>query len=79
MRIVAYTLNADTVCPDCLHDMMALSDGVSRSFPMSTQSDEHSVPLDLVDRDGNAVRPVFSTDEVDAGTCCGECHTPLAQ
>ena len=43
-----------------------------REPPLSLDVDEHGLACDLVDREGNPVRPVFSTDEHDF-TSCSDC------
>jgi hypothetical protein len=44
-----------------------------------TATDEHGLPMDLIDREGNPVHPVYDIDEdVDgAFTHCGDCHEEL--
>ena len=74
-RIIAYTYDADVHCPDCTaHD--AAVGVMRREPPLSLDVDEHDLAYDLIDREGNRVRPVFSTDEHDF-TNCSDCHEPL--
>lgn len=42
-----------------------------RPYPGPAQLDEHGLPDDMIDREGNPVRPVFSTDEIALGTGYG--------
>lgn len=35
--------------------------------------DEHLIPYDAVDREGNPVHPIFSTDEQPEPLYCGDC------
>ena len=72
-RIIAYTYCADVHCPTC-----ASADAdvgiLERKPPLSLDVDEHGLTFDLVDREGNPVHPVFSTDEHEFTSCsdCGE-------
>lgn len=68
MRIIAYTYEADVHCPACANQRF----GLYIRFPR----DEHGIPLDSKDREGNPVRPVFVTDEHHF-THCGDCNAEL--
>ena len=70
-RIIAYTYVADIHCPDCAATDAAVGI-LRREPPLSLDTDEHGLAYDLIDREGNPVRPVFSTDEHDF-TSCGDC------
>ena len=72
-RIIAYTYCADVHCPDCTSadaDVGILR----REPPLRLDVDEHGLAYDLIDREGNPIHPVFSTDEFDFTSCsdCGE-------
>ena len=72
-RIIAYTYCADVHCPDCTSadaDVGILR----REPPLRPDVDEHGLAYDLIDREGNPIHPVFSTDEFDFTSCsdCGE-------
>lgn len=75
MQIIAYTYDADVSCPDCAsHDASA---GILRRVPpLQGGADEHGLAYDLVDREGNPVHPVFSTDEHEF-THCADCGAEL--
>jgi len=76
-RIVAYTYEADVHCPDCAahHAFTGL---LRRMPPLRLDTDEHGLAFDLIDREGNPVHPVFSTDERgDSLTHCGDCGAEL--
>lgn len=46
--------------------------------PLRLDTDEHGLAFDLIDREGNPVHPVFSTDERgDSLTHCGDCGAEL--
>ena len=69
-RIIAYTHDADVHCPACTRAAAAADHPRGPLAPL--EMDEHGLPIDLIDREGNPVRPVFSTDETEA-THCGDC------
>ncbi len=79
MRIIAYTYCADVHCPDCAFNDAACGI-LHREPPMQMRTDEHGLTDDLIDREGNTVSPVFSTDEMpteSATLACGNCHAIL--
>ena len=80
-HIIAYTYEGDVYCPDCTKarwgrqgfrldtvEHMRLANNFQRV------TDEHHLPINLIDREGNPVHPVFSTDEREFTRCsdCGE-------
>lgn len=67
-KIVAYTYEADIHCPDCASHLANVG-RLERQPPLNPWTDEHGLTPDLVDRDGNPVRPVFSTDECEDKHC----------
>lgn len=69
MRIIAYTYEADMHCPACTFARFG------REEP-GDECDAYGIPYEVVDREGNPVRPVFSTDEND-WTHCGDCFEEL--
>jgi len=79
MSVVAYTYEVDFHCIECTQARAAR--GGFRLAPESLHEDaqarldEHGVSYDAVDREGNFVHPVFSTDEIRPDECCGDCHT----
>lgn len=73
-HIIGYTYTAAHHCPDC-----ALNDAacgiIKRVPPLSMRTDEHGMTDDLIDREGNTVTPLFSTDEMpDYTVACDDCH-----
>lgn len=71
MAIVAYTYEAAMHCPCCAFKRFHTA--------IVKNSDEHGVDLDAVDREGNLVHPVHSTDEGWTGEACDTCRAPLGQ
>lgn len=71
MRIIAYTYLADVHCPDYTN-VDACSGLLQRKPPLQLETDEHGLPYDLVDREGNNPTPIFSTDE-HLELRCGDC------
>lgn len=72
--ITAYAYNGAIHCPRCTRRALgAYQQQITRPYPDPAQLDAHGLPDDMVDRDGNPVHPVFSTDENAAGYCdtCG--------
>lgn len=70
MRIIAYTYEAAMHCPACT--LRNFHTGrLALAYPCA--NDEHGVPYDLLDRDGNEVRPVFRTDEIEPYDACDDC------
>jgi hypothetical protein len=64
--IIAYTYEAAIHCPACTRLRFQKIDQVTvRIDDMCT------------DREGNLVRPVFSTDETPPGESCDDCHEVL--
>lgn len=76
LRIIAYTYDAAMHCPDCTEHRANVG-LLHRRPPLSLDTDEHGIALDLVDSDGNPVRPVFSTDELDGHDYCDDCLARL--
>lgn len=74
-QVIAYTYEGDVRCPECTR-LRAAVGLLERQPPLSIYTDQHGMTVDLYDREGNYVRPVFSTDEHDF-THCGECRLPL--
>lgn len=83
MRIIGYTYCADVHCPRCTRLAVAakqlkLDHKHPHAIGIANALDSQSVPLDMVDREGNLVHPVFDTDEASESlTHCGDCHEEL--
>lgn len=77
VQIVAYTFEADIHCPDCTIERAAVG-LLKREPPLNPYTDEFGLTADLVDREGNPVKPVFSTDAFNIVVSrCSECGVPL--
>ena len=76
-RIIAYTYEADVHCVACTQKRFAPSE-VGHGPGLLTQwhEDQHGVPIESTDREGNSTHPVFTTDEHDF-THCGTCRDEL--
>lgn len=72
MKIVAYTYDADTHCVACTQARFALHADRHKDY----DTDPHGVYVMAVDREGNEIYPVFSTDEIDLSSC-GTCRAPI--
>lgn len=75
MRIIAYTYCADVHCPDCALRDFHIG---QLTLPAPSANDWHGLPVSLIDREGNPVHPVFTTDEHDFTHCC-DCGERLDQ
>jgi hypothetical protein len=70
MSILAYTYEADVHCPDCTaHAWAAIRLPGSPGAPL----DEHALPADMTDWEGNPVHPVFNTAEQLSPLFCSDC------
>lgn len=77
MRSIGYTYSADVHCPACAYNAAACGI-LTRRPPLELGTDEHGLAFDLIDGEGNPVRPFFSTDEPgDAGDYCGDCGAAI--
>lgn len=81
MNIIGYTFEADCHCVPCTLQRHA-TNPFAQTNPLGLtgddcrdEADEHGLPLASTDREGNAVHPIFSTDE--GGDTCGDCFTEL--
>jgi hypothetical protein len=88
MDIIAYTFDADIFCVPCTQERFArrpplrdirenLGYGYSEylSDGSTIELDEHLVPVDERDSDGNLIHPTFAGSlEVDCPPSCGDCH-----
>lgn len=78
MRIIGYTFEADYHCVEC-----TLSRHHEHPFVleypegMDKKPDENGLPFAAVDNEGNSVHPIFSTDELEEDTCCGDCNQTI--
>lgn len=72
MRVIAYTYEAAFHCVACAVARFGAS---TERFETGDTSglDEHGIPYEATDGEGNKVHPVFSTDEVQNDECCDDC------
>ncbi len=79
MKIIAYAYSAGHHCPQCANDAAACG-VLLRQPPLSRETDEHGLALDLIDSEGNPVTPVFDTDETPReGICCDDCYEEIVE
>lgn len=77
-------------CPACAHKRFNVFDngypirrdrftGSEHVSATSTwHEDEHGIPCESIDREGNPIHPVFDIDEASESlTHCGDCHEEL--
>ena len=69
-RIIAYTYDADVHCPTCAD--AAYAAGLLVRSGRHGEYDEHGLPMSLIDREGNPVRPMLCADAL-VTTYCGDC------
>ena len=62
MNIIAYTYEADIHCPSCAE------------LRFDREELAHGL---ATDHEGNEVHPVFSTDEIQEDTVCGDCGAKI--
>lgn len=82
MRVIAYTYLADLHCVPCTKaatPRMRLDHNHPYAMGQSCK-DEHGIEYDIVDREWNLIRPVFSTDEnigYPLPLHCGDCKAEI--
>ncbi len=74
MHIIAYAFLADVHCVDCTRHAFQLGALVGHK---RVSYDEHGLPQVGIDREHNALAPIFSTDEPCAPLICGACLEPI--
>jgi hypothetical protein len=78
MKIIAYTYDADIHCIECTKKQYATPIAaikyVRTPESQAEELDENGMCLRAIDREGNLVRPIFSTDEQLEVPFCGDCH-----
>lgn len=79
MKIIGYVYDAAEHCPSCTRNdyidfKLRLSpEAVAKR---STGIDQHAIPYDLIDREGNPVQPIYDIDEPgDSPESCDTCFT----
>lgn len=79
VKVLGYAFDADIHCVACTRK--AYQDGSLKVRPLArfnnSHRDEHGLPYGLGDREGNAVHPIFSTDENALAEHCGDCGASL--
>lgn len=79
--IVAYAFEAALHCPGCTRER-AQHMVLDHTHPYATgrsDVDAHGIEHDLVDREGNLIHPVFSTDEIQPDDSCDDCRAHLKE
>ncbi len=83
MRVIAYAYMADIHCPHCTaQDFLSGRIVVDHQHPNALGKrfaklvDEYGIPMDVVDREGNLIGPVFDIDEY-GFKHCSTCHAPI--
>lgn len=79
MKIIGYTYLADIHCVECAFNEAAVGTSLHREPPLHVGSDECGMAMDLVDREGNKVRPVYDIDEAVDEAVCGDCFRRLME
>ena len=78
MRIIAYSYRADVHCVECAKKHCAAGlELLQVDKLVNVRVDEHGLPHNLTDVEGNTIRPVFSTDEQLEPLHCGDCLQPI--
>jgi len=87
MRIIAYTADADVLCPDCASKTYGVAAlGVCPSCHHYLGFPRHGYGIcpdcqwesgGLTDGEGNEVHPIFFLDSPEFGLCCGQCREEL--
>ena len=67
--VIGYAYDADRHCVP----------STKERFPPGADNDEHTVPMDSTDAEGNLLKPMFSSDEVLENQYCGECRDIIAE
>lgn len=82
MKITGYTYMADCHCPNCAkvdasYGRLKVDNyhphAVSLASSPNDNRDEHGLHYNLVDGDGNLIRPIFDIDEKLETTYCRDC------
>lgn len=76
--IIAYTFDADVHCPNCTAEAAA-NGTLTRVPPLSLETDENGIAVDLIDSEGNAVHPVFDNVDAPEGMHCGCCGCEIVE
>lgn len=83
-HIIGYAYLAAIHCPACTAGMwqygtdeLHVDNNHPSAHPVTWQCDVNDIPHNLVDREGNLVSPVFSTDENAPDEYCDDCGEPL--
>lgn len=78
-RITGYTYEADLHCPACTKgatQRMKLDHHHPYAMGKSCK-DQNGVEYDLIDAEGNLIRPLFVTDEHPSTPTCADCGAQL--
>lgn len=70
--IIGYTADAAMYCPECMRSKID-----DLTVETADELDEHGIPLDLLDTEGNTIGPVFGDAETDTPASCDLCLEPI--
>jgi hypothetical protein len=75
MKIIGYTYEAGAHCAAC-----AQKRHTAQPFPSAgiNRKDEHGLPENGQDNEGNPIHPIFDTDEQIFPLHCGDCHAVIS-
>lgn len=81
-RVIGYTWGAAVHCAECTRNariVCMLAPSALDIFALASPAlDANGVALNLTDWEGNAVHPIFSTDENAHAEACDDCGAELA-
>lgn len=70
-KVIGYTYTSACHCPACTYKLFAPS--ADQSVPAAGLMDEHGIPSNAKDREGNPIHPIFDTDETPQLEFCADC------
>jgi len=73
--IIGYTFEADSHCVKCTQARFKVNPDAKGYKP--SDSDQNYIPYNGVDREGNNIHALFSTDELLFTVHCGDCGALL--
>lgn len=78
MRTIGYTYNSALNCRECAY-LDYSSGNLKLPGNKPQRCDVNGIPENLVDWEGNSIRPVFITDENANNQVCDGCFLPLIE
>ena len=76
--IIGYAYEAASHCPSCAKLAVQRMQRDPQHPYAGQGEDEHGIPGDVVDREGNVIHPMFSTDNNPGGEWCDDCGEEIA-